>query len=348
MKTVYQKLRTVGDKSGEQFECSRIEEGALVDSIEAWVGKAKISGIKVHFTDGEEQMIGVKGSYRGRVIINYAKGDHVKSLKLFRNIRGDRLGGIVIETNKGNFSAIRKKRDGLKNRKFNKMEEIKLEEEELGSGFIVGVKGTLSPGGNMINSISFMMLRTVTESDIVEISYDFQEENLSPPVLVSAHESEQDNTTEVPSLLNKSVIEHSETKEGSWTVSAGLTIGNSFEVSGGVPGIASVKNTFSVEVNTNFTKSSTFSETKKITHEIHHEIPPLSRMSFKLEYRTKTLKKLPFTARMAYFLDNRESFYTDIEGYYDGVDTTNLIETTKKIGVYKVRDNDQLEYIPFV
>lgn len=318
---VIQQWYRIGGNGGGAFVHYQIRQKAVVTRIEAWAGSWTLRGVKIHYSNGVTRLFGKAADRYSSMNIDYAAGEHVTELSIWGNGAGSRCGAFRIKTNKGQHFFPKMYRWGLKR-------EYKM---QVGSGIILGVHGK---HGSDIDSLGFLMLRKVIGSDLINVRYDFRGGNLNPPQKKFA----LDVTIPNPSDTDSDKGFHKVTKQrqtgGSWSVTTGVTFGQSYEVEAGVPQVASTKVTSSWQLSVSGTYGRTWSTTHGMEISVPLIVPARERTRITVDYYEGRINKLPYTANMKYFLDNHSKFYTNVRGVYNGYSTSRFVMKSEVVAVW--------------
>lgn len=320
---VFQQFYRIGHKNGgSPFQYDFAREGAVVEKIEAWAGGSQLRGVRLHFSNGQTKLIGaVGGRYQGSFSLDYNAGEYVTSLSIWGNGAGTRCGAFRIKTNTNRLYFPQMTSWGLKT-------EYKM---EVGSGIILGAWGR---HGIDVDSLGILCLRKIIGTDMVSVNYDMRGDNLRPPEKRNAVDVTQDNPS--PSVSDKGYqkVTKASRTGGSWSVTAGLTFGQEYKVKGGVPLVGEGESTTKWHVTVSGTYGKEWSITDGFELSIALIIPAYSKVRFIVDYYEGQLDKLAYTAKMKYFLDNNDAFYTNVRGMYKGVSTSRFIQQTQVLATW--------------
>ncbi len=313
MSVIQQRYR-IGGQGGGGFWHHEISHNSVVKKIEAWAGGWQLRGVKLHFSNGTVSTIGkAEGRYQGAIELRYDDGESVTYLSIYGNGAGTRCGAFHIKTNKGQDYFPQMYDWGLKT-------EYKM---EVGSGIVLGAFGK---AGLDVDSMGFLMLRKVVGVDMTNVVYDMRGTNLLPPRKISALDVTLANPSDSDSDKGYQKVTKEKQTSGHWSVTAGVTFGQEYKVSAGVPEIADVEVSTKWEVSVSGTYGKSWSTIAGSEVQIPLIAPKRSKTRITVDYYEGTLNKLPYKAQMKYYLDNGSKFYTNVRGMYDGVSTSKFVQ----------------------
>ncbi|KAI0561855.1 natterin-like protein [Gracilaria domingensis] len=329
--SVIQQWYRIGGQGGSGFRQDRISQSQVVTKIEAWAGGWQLHGIQLTFSNGSVAVIGRKTDrYQGALTLDYASGEYVNYLSIYGNGAGTRCGAFRIMTNKGQNYFPHMYDWGLKR-------EYKM---EVGSGIILGAFGR---AGWDIDSLGILMLRKVIGTDMTSVVYDMRGENLLPPQKKIALDVTLANPSDTDSDKGSQKVTKSHQTGGSWSITAGVTFGQTYKVKAGLPAVADVEVETKWEVSVSGTYGKSWSTTEGYEASIPLIAPKLEKTRITVDYYEGSLSKLPYTAQMKYFLDNGSKFYTHVNGVYDGVTTSRFVQETTTVATW---DDTDKKWIP--
>ncbi|KAI0559803.1 natterin-like protein [Gracilaria domingensis] len=329
--SVIQQWYRIGGQGGTGFTQERISQRQVVTKIEAWAGGWQLRGIQLTFSDGTVVVNGRKEErYQGALTMDYASGEYVNYLSIYGNGAGTRCGALHIKTSKGQDYFPQMYDWGLKT-------EYKM---EVGSGIILGAFGK---AWGDIDSLGILMLRKVIGADMTNVVYDMRGENLLPPQKKIALDVTLANPSDTDSDKGFQKVTKSHQTGGSWSITAGVTFGQTYKVSSGVPDVVDVGVETKWEVSVSSTYGKSWSTTEGYETSIPLIAPKLEKTRITVDYYEGSLSKLPYTAQMKYFLDNGSKFYTHVNGVYDGVATSRFVQETTTVATW---DDTGKKWIP--
>lgn len=253
--------------------------------------------------------------------IHYENGEYGKELSIWRNGAGTRCGSFKIATSKNHLYHPKMTEWGIKT-------EYKM---DFGSGIILGAWGQC---GHDVDSLGILMLRRISGTDLIEVKYDLKSDSLQPPRLISVQDIRLENPSGTDSDKGFFKVSKSRATGGEWSITLGCSFGQKFEVTAGVPEVASASSQSSWEISVSSTNKSTWSSTDDVDVYVAFIVPKFTRVCITVEYYEGILNKLPFDGKMKYYLDNHAAFNTFVKGYYNGVSTTRFIQTTQVLAYW--------------
>ena len=323
---VVQERYTVGGSGGTSFQVDRISQGQVVTKLQTWASSSMIRGIKFTFSDGSEQLVGkAEHSYKGSITFDWDNGEYITYLSVFNNKNGKHVGAYHVRTNKGQ-SYFPKMDNKLKT-------EHKL---ELGSGIMLGALGKSS---DEIDSLGFLMMRTVIGVDMINIVYDLQGDNLLPPRKVSSLDVTLANQSRVPTDNGYQKVSREKETGGQWSTTTGLTFGQSYKVEAGVPFVEEGEVSTSWKISETGMYGQTWSTNEGSEISVPLVAAAMSKTRITCDYFEGTSDKLPYTAQMRYFLDNGSQFCTAVRGVYDGVSNSDFVQDSQIVAKWNDSTN---------
>lgn len=279
-------------------------------------------GVKIHFSNGRSSTFGkAEDRHQGSITLNYASGEYVTHLSIWGNGAGTRCGAFRIRTNKGQDYFPKMYKWGLKT-------EYPM---QVGSGIVLGAWGR---HGGDIDSLGFLMLRKIIGTDLVNVNYNLRGGNLNPPQKKSVWDVSIPNPSDKDSDSGFHRVTKERQNSGSWSVTTGVTFGQEYKVSGGVPFVAEGETTTNWQISVSGTYESSWVGTDKLETSIPLILPARETTRYTIDYYEGNINKLPYTGRMKYFLDNHSSFYTDVRGVYDGYSSSKIIVNSELVAVW--------------
>uniref|UniRef100_A0A8C7X677 Jacalin-type lectin domain-containing protein n=1 Tax=Oryzias sinensis TaxID=183150 RepID=A0A8C7X677_9TELE len=203
----------IGGHGGDCFSFQGESNGATLKKLWVWVGESQVRGIKVWLTDGRVEEFGKPEG--GFSEMEFKDGEQIKSLSLWGNGEGTRLGAIRIRTT-------------LSQEFFPKMTVWGLKKEypiDVGSGICLGVVGRCCDD---IDSLGFVFLNTIQSTKLINVSYPTLHQEIPQ---VATEEIKAVTYTNNTSVAQSYTVESSKTitKKSSWSVLNKMEATFSFE-----------------------------------------------------------------------------------------------------------------------
>ncbi|KAK2913340.1 hypothetical protein Q8A67_001739 [Cirrhinus molitorella] len=306
-------LGIIGGRGGNEFSFTGVNNGASLERIWVWVGEWQVKAVKIWLSDGRNKTFGEpSGSHQE---YTFTPGECFKSLSLWGNGAGTRLGAIKFKTSKGGEFFAKMTSWGLK-------QEYPM---DVGSGYCLGVEGR---AGADLDCMGFMFLNAVQSAVLTNVNYPTINQ-LIPKVAVE--ELKSLNYRNSGSVTQKQIIESSKTitTKSSWSVSTSFTATFSVEVKAGIPGLAEMTAGYSFSIGVENTYSHEYSVERKETLSTPVDIPPKKKVDVNISIGRATFD-LPYTGTMIITCKNGSVLKYEIKGQYKGVAYTDIKVDTKE------------------
>ncbi|XP_023809516.1 aerolysin-like protein [Oryzias latipes] len=296
----------IGGHGGHSFTFTGESNGATLKKLWVWVGEWQVRGIKVWLTDGRVQEFGKPEG--GFSQMEFQDGEQIKSLSLWGNGAGTRLGAIRIRTT-------------LSQEFFPQMTKWGLKKEypvDVGSGICLGVVGR---GDDDIHNLGFLFLNTIKSTKLINVSYPTLRQEIPQ---MATEEIKAVTYTNNTSVAQSYTVESSKTitKKSSWSVSNKMEATFSFEVTAGIPELVDASTGFSLTTSTksSYGLENTDERNEKFTFPVN--VPPGKTVDVKVTIGRATMD-LPYMGRVKITCYNGVTLKINISGIYKGVTYTN-------------------------
>uniref|UniRef100_A0A3P9L2A7 Aerolysin-like protein n=1 Tax=Oryzias latipes TaxID=8090 RepID=A0A3P9L2A7_ORYLA len=296
----------IGGSGGHSFSFTGESNGATLKKLWVWVGGWQVKGIKVWLTDGQVQEFGrAEGGFSQ---MEFQDGEQIKSLSLWGNGAGTRLGAIRIRTTAGQEF-------------FPKMTDWGLKTEypiDVGSGICLGVLGRC---GHDIDSLGFVFINTIQSTELMNVYYPTLHQVIPQ---VATEEIKAVTYTNNTTVAQSYTVESSKniTKKSSWSVSNKMETTFKFEVKAGIPGVVEASTGFSFTTSTESSYGLENTDERKEMFTFPVNVPPGKTVDVKVTIGRATVD-LPYMGKVKITCYNGKTlkFYTS--GIYKGVTYTN-------------------------
>ncbi|XP_020555873.1 aerolysin-like protein [Oryzias latipes] len=296
----------IGGNGGGSFTFTGESNGATLKKLWVWVGEWQVRGIKVWLTDGEVQEFGKPEG--GFSEMEFQDGEQIKSLSLWGNGAGTRLGAIRIRTTASQEFFPKMTKWGLK----------KEYPVDVGSGICLGVLGN---GDIDIDCLGFVLINTIKSTELIDVYYPTLHQVIPQ---VATDEIKSATYTNNTGVAQSYTVESSKTitKKSSWSVSNKMEKTFSFEVKAGIPEVVEVSTGFSFTESTESSYGLENTDERKETFSFPVNVPPGKTVDVKVTIGRATVD-LPYMGRVKITCYNGKTlkFYTS--GIYKGVTYTN-------------------------
>lgn len=301
-----------GNTGGREFTfnagSSNVAAGFWIRSVTFWVDGNCMRGCEMWLNKaGGATQLGIIGQKAGNQSDTFVFGDgeRLTSLKLWGNgYRG------------GRFSAVEWTTSENRTFKFGHLTSTPTYQPDIGSGFLVGLFGRHAAD---IDCLGFAVLRRIKNTRLLDLVYP----NLQAMQVHSAPESiktiRYDNSNGAVEQEFTFSGEMQVWKTSKWSITAGVTIGFTYEVEGKLP-LLSAKATTSVQLSVSGTYESSTTTRTSESFSFPVKVP-----AGKIITATATLYEAnidtPFTAVMVIQLDTGKQITYNVDGSYKGVDS---------------------------
>ncbi|XP_027023485.2 aerolysin-like protein [Tachysurus fulvidraco] len=295
----------IGGQGGSEFDFNGIGNGATLKQIWVWAGGWQIRGIKAWLTDGRSRQFGTSdGKYSE---FTFEDDEQVKSLSLWGNGAGTRLGAIKFKTNKSREFFAQMTEWGLK-------KEYPI---DVGSGICMGIGGR---AGADIDSLCFKFINTIKSTKLTNVQYPTLH-SVIPNVAVEEIKSTtyHNNTTETQEYKVES--SKTVTRKSSWSVTNKMETSFKMEVRAGVPEVVEVTAGFSITVGTESSYGLENTEEKTELFSFPVKVPSGKTMDVDITIGRATVD-LPYTGTVQITCYNGSVLEFKTSGTYKGVTYT--------------------------
>ncbi|XDV19351.1 hypothetical protein PO909_024835 [Leuciscus waleckii] len=305
-------LYIIGGNGGGPFSFTGEDNGASLEKIGVWVGGSQVKAVKVWLSDGRVNEFGrPDGPYEE---FKFQPGECFRSLSLWGNGAGTRLGAIKFETSWGNTFFAKMTSWGLKT-------EYPI---DVGSGFCLGVVGR---DGHDIDCMGFMFLKAVESAVLTDVHYPTLHQVIPQVTLEEIKSVTFRNNS---SATQKQKIESSKKviKKSSWSMSKTTTSTFNMEVKAGIPSIVEVSAGFSISVGkvSTYGQEHTDERTETLCTDI--EVPPGKMVDVDVTIGRATFD-LPYTGTVKMTCRNGSVYSYRTKGTYKGITYTDIKVDTK-------------------
>ncbi|XP_038052752.1 aerolysin-like protein [Patiria miniata] len=228
-----------GGSGGSKKEFVKLDKGAVMTKIQAWKEGWRFHGVKMWMSDGTAQLFGSQDGDTSS--FSLSNGEMLRDLYIQASGEKSsggyyRLGGISFRTTKGRewgFFAKNLKEDG------------KYFYDMPNSGIVCGMFGRC---GSDVDCLGFAILNPIEKARLVDVTYP----NLgmvqvaNTPIVVATSEYRNGTSVEQSYTMSES---RTVTTECTWSVTTGLEMTLTVNVSAGVPMVAEVDTGASWTVN---------------------------------------------------------------------------------------------------
>ncbi|XP_004085117.1 aerolysin-like protein [Oryzias latipes] len=299
----------IGERGGGSFTFTGESNGATLKKLCVWVGVWQVRGIKVWLTDDQVQQFGKPEG--GFSELEFQDGEQIKSLSLWGNNDGTRLGAIRIRT-------------PASQEFFPKMTKWDLKQEKkeypipVGSGICLGVLGRC---GHDIDSLGFAFINTIQSTELINIYYPTLHQVIPQ---VATEEIKSVTYTNNTGVAQSYTVESSKTitKKSSWSVSNKMEATFKFEVKAGIPEVVEATTGFSFTVSTESSYGLENTDERKETYTFPVNVPPGKTVDVKVTIGRATVD-LPYMAKEKITCSNGKTLKFNTSGIYKGVTYTN-------------------------
>lgn len=320
--SIIQQVQYVGREVGESFNFNKTDENLVVNRVEAWTGVCTLRGIRITFSDGSQQVAGVKqGRYQGSIQLDYDAGERITYLSLYGNVQGTRLVGMYMKTSTGEEWFP-------KSMYWQCWTEHRM---EIGSGIIIGATGK---HGREVEKLAVLMLRNVTSSEMIDVEYHRSDTMLPPPQRVLVHDITLSNPSDTDSVSGFQKITRRRQSSGEWNVTSGVSFNKSFNVTSQIPEVAEVGAQSQWQFSNTFTydRSWSLSGTSEISFALI--VPKRQKTRITVSYNEGVVQGLPFSAKMKLSLENDSTFITMVQGVYNGLSTSRIEQNSETVALW--------------
>ncbi|XP_004086107.1 aerolysin-like protein [Oryzias latipes] len=298
-------MKMIGGQGGDSFNFTGESNGATLKKLWVWVGGWQVKGIKVWLTDGRVRQFGrAEGGFSE---MEFQDGEQIKSLSLWGNGAGTRLGAIRIRTTAGQEFFPQMTDWGLKT-------EYPI---DVGSGICLGVIGRCEVD---IDSLGFVFINTIKSTELIDVYYPTLHQVIPQVATEEIKAVTYTNNTGVPQSYT---IESSKTitKKSSWSVSNKMEATFSFEVKAGIPEVVESSTGFSFTTSTESSYGLENTDERKETFSFPVNVPPGKTVDVKVTIGRATVD-LPYMGKVKITCCNGMPFKFNTSGIYKGVTYT--------------------------
>ncbi|XP_032834736.1 aerolysin-like protein [Petromyzon marinus] len=300
-------LHIIGGQGGNKFSFDGLTNAATLQKLSVSVGGWQVRGVEVWLTDGRRETFGAMDSSAQE--FEFESGEFIKSLSLWGNGAGTRLGAIKFRTSRSREFFAKMTDWGLKT-------EYKI---DVGSGICLGVQGR---AGSDIDSMGFLFINAIKSSVIQDMKYPTMHQVLPNVQMEEIKEMEYKNDT---SVVQSYTFESSKkiTKTSSWSTTNKIESTFSLSVKAGIPEVMEVETGFSFTVGSESTHAVEESEEKTETLTFPVAVPPHKTVTVVANIGRADID-LPYTAMLRISCVNGASLDAPLSGVYKGLAYTKM------------------------
>ncbi|NVH43677.1 aerolysin-like protein [Petromyzon marinus] len=300
-------LHIIGGQGGNKFSFNGLTNAATLQKLSVSVGGWQVRGVKVWLTDGRRETFGTMNSSAQE--FEFESGEFIKSLSLWGNGAGTRLGAIKFRTSRSREFFAKMTDWGLKT-------EYKI---DVGSGICLGVQGR---AGSDIDSMGFLFINAIKSSVIQDMKYPTMHQVLPNVQMEEIKEMEYKNDT---SVVQSYTFESSKkiTKTSSWSTTNKIESTFSLSVKAGIPEVMEVETGFSFTMGSESTHAVEESEEKTETLTFPVAVPPHKTVTVVANIGRADID-LPYTAMLRISCVNGASLDAPLSGVYKGLAYTKM------------------------
>ncbi|CAN0124077.1 aerolysin-like protein [Lethenteron reissneri] len=300
-------LHIIGGQGGNAFSFNGQENAATLQKLSVSVGGWQVRGVQVWLTDGRRETFGAMDSSAKE--FEFESGEFIKSLSLWGNGAGTRLGAIKFITSRSREFFAKMTDWGLKT-------EYKI---DVGSGICLGVQGR---GGSDIDSMGFIFINAIKSSVIQDMKYPTMHQILPNVQMEEIKEMEYKNDT---SIVQSYTFESSKKiiKKSSWSTTNKIESTFSLSVKAGIPEVMEVETGFSFTVGSESTHAVEESEEKTETLTFPVTVPTHKTVTVVANIGRADID-LPYTALLRITCMNGASLDAPLSGIYKGLTYTKM------------------------
>jgi hypothetical protein len=308
-------VQIIGGQGGEAFSFYGGYDGAMVEKIGVWVGEWMIKAVKIWLTNGKIAQFGnASGPYSEFV---FGTGELIKSMSLWGNGAGTRLGAIRFETNRDRSFFPKMTKWGLK-------QEYPI---DTGSGICVGVIGR---AGSDVDQMGFVFVKPISHSVMEDMQYPtigFETPNVRVSQINAAVYS---NNLDVPQTYDfKS--EETLTRKESWSITAGMEFAFGYKVKAGLPEVAEVEKSFQFKVSVSGTYGQENTSSKTETWVFPITVPPHKTVEASISIGRADIT-LPYNASVRVTTTDGSELVFKVNGTYFGIAYTKVFVDVREVG----------------
>uniref|UniRef100_S4R7Q3 Jacalin-type lectin domain-containing protein n=1 Tax=Petromyzon marinus TaxID=7757 RepID=S4R7Q3_PETMA len=311
-------VEIIGGQGGNKFSFDGLTNAATLQKLSVSVGGWQVRGVEVWLTDGRRETFGAMDSSAQE--FEFESGEFIKSLSLWGNGAGTRLGAIKFRTSRSREFFAKMTDWGLKT-------EYKI---DVGSGICLGVQGR---AGSDIDSMGFLFINAIKSSVIQDMKYPTMHQVLPNVQMEEIKEMEYKNDT---SVVQSYTFESSKkiTKTSSWSTTNKIESTFSLSVKAGIPEVMEVETGFSFTMGSESTHAVEESEEKTETLTFPVAVPPHKTVTVVANIGRADID-LPYTAMLRISCVNGASLDAPLSGVYKGLAYTKICVkfTNKKRGL---------------
>ncbi|CAN0198306.1 unnamed protein product [Lampetra planeri] len=300
-------LHIIGGQCGDVFSFDGRENAATLPKLSVNVWSSQVTGVEVWLTDGRRQTFGTMNSSAQE--FEFELGEFFKSLSLWGNGAGTRLGAIKFKTSHSREFFAKMTKWGLKT-------EYKI---YVGSGVCLGVHGR---AGADIDCMGFLFINAIKSSVIQDMNYPTMHQVLPNVQMEEIKEMEYTNNTSVEQSYSfessKKII-----KMSSWFTTNKIESTFSLSVKAGIPEVMEVETGFSFTVGVESTHAVEESEEKTETLTFPVAILPHKTVTVVANIGRANVD-LPYTAVLRITCVNGASLDAPLSGVYKGLTYTKM------------------------
>lgn len=308
----------IGENAGETFTfnagAGNFAEGFWIHRLTFWADDQYIKGCEMVMNKRNEGnkivfgMVGQKVGTKSETFV-FGEGERLTSLKIWgTGNSGGRLSGVAWTTSEN------------RSFEFGQVSSPPTFQPDVGCGILVGMFGQRSdPSNRYLYALGFAVLRRIKVTKLINLQYpNLQAAHISKaPMSIKSIRYDNSNGTSEQEFTFSGEMQVSQTSM--WSVSAGVTVGMSYEVEAEML-FYNAKVSASVELSISRTYGSSTTNTTIESFNF-----PLKVAAGKTVTATATLYEAnidaPFTAEMMMVFDTGVNIKYNVEGVYRGVDS---------------------------
>ena len=296
-------LSIYGGQGGGDFSFTGLQNGATLQKIGVWVGESTVKAVRVWLTDGRVERFGDPSNCPYKEF-EFEVGESFKSLSLWGNGAGTRLGAIKLVTSRGREFFVKMTKWGLKT-------EYPI---DIGSGICLGVVGKC---GLDIDRMGFLFINQI-ESAVVE-NVKYPTIGLVQPQLSNVDLASEffDNLSGPTELHAKFECSKKLITKASWSVT------NKIEASINVKVKASFLKIVEVSTGFGFSLENETKQERETTDEIERKwsfdvcVPPYTKL-MATSFIGRAIIDLPYTGTMRITCKNGSVLQYNFNGTFNG------------------------------
>uniref|UniRef100_S4RCQ2 Jacalin-type lectin domain-containing protein n=1 Tax=Petromyzon marinus TaxID=7757 RepID=S4RCQ2_PETMA len=297
----------IGGQGGGAFSFDGRENAATLQKLSVSVWSSQVTGIEVWLTDGRRQTFGTVNSSAQE--FEFELGEFIKSLSLWGNGAGTRLGAIKFKTSHSREFFAKMTKWGLEI-------EYKI---DMGSGVCLGVHGR---AGADIDCMGFLFINAIKSSVIQDMKYPTMHQVLPNVQMEKIKEMEYKNDTSYTFESSKKI-----TKTSLWSTTNKIESTFSLSVKASIPEAMEVETGFSFTVGVESTHAVEESEEKTDTLTFPVNVPSNKTITVVANIGRANVD-LPYTAVLRITCVNGASLDAPLSGVYKGLTYTKMNTNT--------------------